>query len=220
MSKKQYLRLTLVLLIPLLAMGLWFVRSDVILPNHYKLFSCGYLLGEFRCSGRLTKVKGGSYIYSNGTFINNAYLYPLVPASIIAWDIPSPSTNRFDGEVESSQKNVREMLLTDDMYPKPKDSIEKCILDKLDGNKGEWRYYCTASHSFDFKFKDDVVNDEYLKLFDLSKDTNDRLNREIFDNKVTSFFVPIVVYFLISLALFLLIKIVRFVSTGGFKKSA
>lgn len=216
-NKKQYTRLTIVLVIPLLAFGWWLADEEVLLPRHH-VINCEVFDSHISCySFSATKNTADNWLHRNGAVrlwgarLAGGFHHPIVTLGhseikfVDGKTITLPPT---DGGIKKFL-NLPPRSIEDRSFA----SCE--ISPKLDDIKN-WGYSCIGGDLIpdSFYFQDEQTNykfQEAIKLIGDQRTKDEKMEiRAIF----ASFLAPIISYFLLSASLFFLIKIVKYVIYG------
>lgn len=216
-NKKQYIRLTIVLVIPLLAFGWWLADEEVLLPRHH-VINCEEFDSHISCySFSATKNTADNWLHRNGAVtlwgarLSGGFHHPIVTLG--------------HGEIKYVDGKTIRLPPTDGGIKKflnlPPRSIEdrssaSCEISPFADNIKNWGYWCFGYDFIpdSFYFQDEQTNHKFQearKLIGELRTSDENMEiRAIF----ISFLTPIISYLLLSASLFFLIKIVKYVIYG------
>lgn len=223
-TKQQYIRLTLVLAIPFSFLGYWLAEDEVILPRHHIIYcqeneeviTCntiqatlnqilehnqGYsvvtLSGAELRSGRdgfnhPVTILGGSQIIDAD---REVFYNP--PNTGIAMDLWLPSFG-YAGQIYADLSEAH------------------CNIRPINYPDVSWGYSCSGRKLVNghFHFRNETTNQKFQEGIKTIESIEAKNSTQAIMVLVASFFTPFVAYFMFSLALFLLIKIGRYVIYG------
>lgn len=216
-TRKQYIRLTIVLAIPLLGLGWWIAHEEVILPRHHVIY-CEEFDSHIACySISATEIEANTGLHKNGAVrlwgarLAGGFHHPIITLGhseiklVDGRTITLPPT---DGGVEKflslPPKSIEDSLFS------------SCEISPFANDLKNWGYSCSGYDLIpdSFYFRDEQTNHKFQearKLIGELRTEGEKLEiRAIF----FSFLAPILFYFLLSLALFLLIKVTKYVIYG------
>lgn len=229
-DKKQYNRLTIVMALPLLALGWWLTENESIFPRH-RAITCIEYKQNITCRSHFsTDSEARNNIYRYGAVgLRNARLqggfnHPVVSLSDV-WSfkgdfIYTPPTDdvQWHSNPPLNAEGTLKVLSLPPRFP-VYDPLSHCRIDKhRDGNE-RWSYSCTGAatsfyNSGVFKFQDELTR----KKFEIAEKS---IRKEHIKNKkiqsaahITSVLVPFTLYFLLSVSALLLRRVTRWVIHG------
>ena len=222
-TKKQYFRLTIVLAIPLLALGLWLADKEVLLPRHH-VINCEEFDSHISCSSMSTTKSGADkWLYRNGAVrlwearLAGGFHHPIVTlghSEIKFVDGKTITTPPIDGGV----KKVLSL---------PPKSIEdntfaSCGISPFADDNKNWGYSCIGGDLIpdSFYFQDEQTNQKFQEARRLIGEQ--RIENEAMEIRAffASLLTPIISYLLLSATLFLLIRIAKYVIYGRSSSAA
>lgn len=208
-TRKQYARLTIILLAPLIFVGIWLAGEEKILPwsniiscvERDLIISCDSKIAsqksqrEYLHRSGATRLQGADYIGSLDYFV---------------------TTSPFDGDVVTKKhENVKlGSFLTSQKWVY--NTENSCEISYFDENK-KWLYYCGSVGGY-FEFDDNNIDRKFKEALGEIKTIREtrKLHKWIYVS--ASIMIPLILYFLISALLLFFSCIARFVIYGRFKK--
>ncbi|WP_367067047.1 hypothetical protein [Oryzisolibacter sp. LB2S] len=216
-NKKQYIRLTIVLVIPLLAFGWWLADEEVLLSRHH-VINCEEFDSHISChSFSVTKNTADNWLHRNGAVT--------LWGARLAGGFHHPIVTLGHSEIKFVDGKTITLPPTDGGIKKflnlPPRSIEdhpfaSCEISPFADDIKNWGYSCSG-HDFipdGFYFQDEQTNHKFQearKLIGKLRASNENMQIRAF---LASFLAPIISYILLSVSLFLIMKIVKYVVYG------
>lgn len=216
-NKKQYIRLTIVLVTPLLAFGWWLATEEILIPRHHVIY-CEEFDSHITCSSdSATKSGADNLLYRNaavrlwGARLSGGFRHPVVTLGHSEIKFVDGKTITFP----PTHSGIKKFLT---LPPKSIESntFASCEISPFADDTKNWGYSCIGGDLIpdSFYFQDEQTNHKFqgaIKLIGELRKKNEKIEiRAIF----SSFLAPVLFYFLLSLALFLLIKITKYVIYG------
>lgn len=200
-TKQIYKRLTIVLTVPLLLFGLWLAENKTFQDR--ELIVCN---DDFACFTAIPLMSSYSGLFMNSVKIPNGMNEEIITTgeSVMGFK---------DGEmkqIEVRNKDIKKRLTIgknqDDGY---------CTLAQYANQNENWSLTCVPNGiNENFKFVDLEVAQKFKKLAEVTRNETDKRNNQ---NKIGFIFAvatPLVFYLILSLIIFLLGKIGRYVIHG------
>lgn len=216
-NKKQYIRLTIVLVIPLLTLGWWLADEEVLIPRHH-VINCEEFDSHISCySFSATKDTADNWLHRNGAvrlwgaLLEGGFHHPIVTLGhseikfVDGKTITLPPT---DGGIKK--------FLNLPPSSNANSSFASCEIAPFADDIKNWGYSCSGYDFIpdSFYFQDEQINHKFQEARKLIG--KQRASDESMEIKAVfvSFLTPIISYFLLSASLFILIKIVKYVIYG------
>lgn len=147
-NKKQYIRLTIVLVIPLLVLGWWLADKEILLPRHHVIY-CKEFDSHITCNSiSVTKREADNWLYRNGAVrlrgarLASGFHHPIVTLgySEIKFIDGKKVTFPFIGG------GIKEIL---NLPPRPIEdhSFASCEISSFADDIKNWSYSCTGGDS-------------------------------------------------------------------------
>lgn len=208
-NKSQYIRLTIVLLAPLLILGWWLAHKEIILPHHH-VIQCEEFDSHISCFSFPTTKNGQTRHNSDSVRLWQASLvsgfnHPIITLGhTYATYVPGKGLKSLPPVGGGILKTVR----------LPPASF--CRISPISGTKDEWGYQCAGPEIApeSFKFADEETNIKF-------KNAINQIENEMEENEgiqirayIASVLMPLIFYFLVSMVVFFAIKLVRYVING------
>lgn len=210
--KRQYIRLTIVLLIPLLALGWWLASEEVLLPRHHVIF-CEEFSSRITCNSvEVRKDEADNLLRSYGAV-------RLWGARLGGFHHPIVSLGL--SEIPPVDRGINKTLTLPPRSIKD-NPFASCEIFPVADTISVWSYSCMGG-DWDgdrFYFQDEQTDNKFreaVKLIDEESAKNEKLKTKALS---FSLLAPFIIYFLLSLSFFLLIKIFKYVIYGHKKKTA
>jgi len=216
-NKKQYIRLTIVLVIPLLAFGWWLADEEVLLPRHH-VINCEEFDSHITCNSfSATNNEADDWLYRNGAVrlwsarLAGGFHHPIVTRGHSVMTVVDGKTIT----LPPTDGGIKKFLSL------PPRSIEgkvfaSCEISPILDDIHNWGYSCSGYDFIpdSFYFQDEQTNHKFQearKLIGELRTSDENMEiRAIF----ISFLTPIISYLLLSASLFFLIIIVKYVIYG------
>lgn len=216
MTQNKYIRLSLVLLVPLLITGWWLSEKEVIIPHHY-FFSCGEFDSHISCAAIVEK-EGQiiSRIKTNGavTLSRVALLERGLHHHIVTVNVSTPL---FVGHnvVGPANGGARKMLSLPPPVTNEINSVfMSCNIEPMPDSEKNWVYACFKGEPEAFKFADESANRLFRQaVADINRQAPKYEDMAI-RARLVSFFLPLFSYAIISLLFIALAKLSKFVVHG------
>jgi hypothetical protein len=216
-SKKQYARLSLVVAIPLLLLGWWLAEKELILPRHHVIY-CEEFDSHIRCNSlSATKSEADDLLYRNGAVrlwgarLASGFHHPIVTLGHSEIKIIDGQTITLPPTDGGIQRVLR-------LPPKSIEAsaFSSCEISPFADDTKSWGYSCIGGDLIpdSFYFQDEQTNQKFQaarKLIGEQRAKDEKMEvRVLFASLLT----PLFFYFLFSAALFLLMKVVKYVIYG------
>ena len=208
MTKKQYYRLCLVLALPLLLMGWWLSFEEKIV-GHTLVIQCVDQGESFKCDSDFMTQKtaeqvgylAGRIRWRGNVLIGGSFRYPVILQQQQSADDP----------------NVQAAGLGSVILALPRPGTQRdCTLSPAASNHNKWWYSCILAYpdqqpSGSFAFENEKDKMKFSNLIKIVESLNkeSRLPRLLL--MVVAFVVPLLIFLLLSLGVFLLLKVMRFI---------
>lgn len=220
-SSKQYRRLTIVAVIPLLLFGWWLVENEKILPLH-NLIYCQESDSAIACNSiSVTKEEANNALYQNAAVrLWGAKLEGGFNHSVIT--LGHSEIKVVNGETVTlppSDGGIKKFLIL------PPRSIQgnmfaSCEISPYANSDKNWGYSCIGGDLVPdgFYFSDENTSQKFLKAKLLIEEQKKKNETMSIRGSIFTMLTPLIGYFVLSVALFLLSRIVRYVVHGREKK--
>lgn len=222
-SRKQYIRLTMVIIIPILLFGWWLAENEKILPLHNVIY-CQESGSDISCySVSVKKSDANIALYQNaavrlwGARLESGFHHPIIT-------LGHSEINFVDGKSISLPPTDGEKNKYLSLPPKSiqGNALASCEITPYAHSEKNWLYSCIGSdlEPDGFYFKDDNTSQKFNRaknIIEEQKKNNDEMN---FRGLIVTVLIPLILYFGLSLVIFLLTKIVRYVIHGRAGKSS
>lgn len=219
-SKKQYLRLSIVLAIPLLLLGWWLAEKEAILPRHHIIY-CEEFTSHISCSSSsATKIQRDNWLFRNGA----VQLW----GALLAGGFNHPIITVGHSEVTASNGNTTTLLPKDGgikmvlSLPIERSAFAYCEVSPFADDPNKWGYSCSGGELIpdSFHFQNEETNHKFQearKLIGEQRAKNETMEvRALF----ATILLPLIAYFLLSASLLVLAKITRYVIYGRHNSAA
>jgi hypothetical protein len=215
MTKQQFKRLTIILLLPLLALGGWLAHEEYLFPSNH-LTVCDLKRAQLFCSTRhVTSYSRDSQLYGHGqTHLWVALLSGGFRHQVI--EFPGIESSYTAGGVTIPVSGVRTFF---DYSWKEDSSIFACKLSTEHGTQDRWMIMCEGKTPRTFAFVDDKINLAYRAALPTIQEQN--RDYELRDKFLTaaSVVTPLMLYCLLVPAFFLVRWVGRYVVHGPSPKA-
>lgn len=216
-SRKQYLRLTIVLLIPLMLLGGWLVVYEKILPLNNVIY-CRESDSEITCNSILvTKVEANKALHQNGAVrlwdarLEGGFNHTVISLGQSEIKIVNGKATTLPPINGGVRKNLSlpPMAIRGNIF-------ESCQINPIPSSETDWFSSCIGGDFIPekFYFSDEKTRQKFqsaMILIEEQRKKNKAIN--VLGIGFTAL-VPLIVYFLISAALLLLSRVVRHVLYG------
>lgn len=222
-NKKQYTRLTIVLVIPLLALGWWLADEEVLLPRHHVIF-CEEFDSHITCNSiSSTKSETHKLLYQNGAVrlwgahLAGGFHHPVVT-------LGHSEIKFVDGKtitLPPSDGGIKNILNLPPRSIKNR-SFASCEISPFADDIKNWGYSCSGNDLIpdSFYFQDEQTNNKFQEARKLIGEQRTKDEKTEIIALFASFLAPITFYLLLSAVLFLLMKVVKYVICGRKRSTA
>lgn len=216
-NKKQYIRLTIVLAIPLLSLGWWLANEEVLFPKHHVIY-CEEFSSHITCNSvSATKSEADYWLYRNGAVrlwgarLVGGFHHPIVTlghSEIKLIDGKTVKLPPIDGGIKK--------FLT--LPPKSIEdrTFSSCEISPFADDIKKWGYSCIGSELIpdNFYFQNEQTNNKFQEARKLIREK--KIQNEQLETRALLFSVlaPFIFYLLLSVLLLFLIKTVKYVIYG------
>lgn len=217
----QYIRLTIVLLIPLLILGWWLAYDEVLFKNNY-LVSCQEFNSYITCnSSAIKKNDDMDLLYRNGTIkLHGAKLIHGFEHPVILTELEE--TKKINGNdfelLPTNPRHVTMLKLPPNFMNRS--NLLSCEISEIESKQNNWTYLCSGDRNIIgfFKFLENDTNKKFKdSILLIEQQRTENKNRAILTMSISTL-LPVLFYALLSTILFCLIKIFRYVIYGFDKK--
>lgn len=216
MNKKQYVRLSLVLLVPLLLLGWWLSEKEIIISHHH-FFNCEEFDTHISCATvggtkedmRSWTSQDGAVTLSRVAHLSRGMRHPIVTVSVsapifVGYDVVAPATG-----------GVRKML---SLPPRVKNEVDlafmSCNIEPMPDSETSWAYRCFKGEPEAFQFEDESTNQKFRQAVAAIKNQASQNANMALRARIASFLTPVFAYACLSLLVFVLAKLTKFVIHG------
>lgn len=215
MNFRRFARLSAVLLLPLLGLGVWLADEEAVF-RQTTWVECNDAEVSFNCVSVLTTRSDSLDRYSRGggVFVLGARLDAGFDHSVVVYDGADSKYSEGVGyEVTPLGSGVRKRLQIDRNVGADYDGKGPCNLRPYAGNDGVWSLSCGQWGST-LKFQEEEDSKKFAELAHVVKEINRRARSNSQTAYVASVVLPVAVFLVLSGALFLLMRTARFVWFG------
>lgn len=203
-NKQIYKRLTIVLAIPLLLLGTYFAENKLFQDT--EMLVCN---DDFACFKAIPLMSSYSGLFMNGVKIPNGINEEIVTSGERIMGFKNGEAV----ELEVRNKDIKKRLTAgknqDDGY---------CTLAQYANQEDNWNLSCVPNGMHEnFKFINVEVAQKYKKLSEITRQEADKRNNQNKIGFVLAVATPLAIYLALSLIMFFLAKIVRYVIYGNGK---
>lgn len=215
MTKVQYKRLLLLLLLPLLGLG-WWIADGEVLFSHHQMISCEELEAHFICTSLQTTQdeKFMSEYQNGGVFLwNGARLSEGVHARIMTTGIPEMEYG--DGAFHQKRINgagIDKIVKINRHIGASFRDGGPCRLSRYADDANHWNLSCLAEG--DFRFFDEKMRKKFLSLNEAVELEKRRLSSTLRNAYFFSLLIPLVTFLLCSGLIYFFVRLVSFVRYG------
>ena len=215
MNKKQYVRLSLVLLLPLLLLGLYLTEEDFLIPHHH-YFLCDESETSVTCSSMNVSSKtmtamthsAGAVTLLGSARLDKGFHHPVMVTK-------TQTLYGTDNEINPPTGGVKKML----NLPLRGSSLEEemlmsCRIYPMRESDRDWIYECLSQEPESFRFIDDRTNKKFRQAVEVLRNQTEQNKILALRNQILSVLLPLFGYLLLSLLIALLAKVSRFVIHG------
>lgn len=219
MKLRQYKRLQLILMIPLLLTGAWAVYKEIFFPTHYRHF-CVVNADSTDCSSHLVRLN--DLLNYSGPDIKVGFVNVIFVMHLDEEVIPLPENEgeAFVRASVSNPKNPNTRLLR--LYP---GRFESCAFSQLlTQNDTAWALRCRDAHDHRkdvleyFRFADAESHSAMMRLIEKGRLLNQQKSSSFNIFHVLNLLTPLAVFYALSVAIFLLLLMYRFVISWGVRR--
>ena len=222
-SSKQYRRLTVVAVIPLLLLGWWLAENEKILPLH-NLIYCQESDSAITCNSiSATKKEANSALYQNaavrlwGAKLEGGFNHSVITLGHSEIKVVNGET----ATVPPTDGGIKKLLIL------PPRSIQgnmfaSCEISPYANSDKNWGYSCIGGDLVpdSFYFFDESTSQKFLKAKLLIEEQKKKDEAMSIRGLIFTMSTPLIGYLVISIALFLLSRIVRYVVHGREKQAS
>ena len=216
MTKPQYKRLFLLLLLPLLGLGWWIADGEFLLAHH-QMISCEESAEQFICTSiQTTKNEKSMSEFQNGGVLlwNGARLSEGIQARIVTTGIPEMEYR--DGAFhQKSIKGVginKIVSINRHMGADFRGGIP-CKLSPHADDANHWNLSCLVEGNF--RFVDEKIKSKFLGLNGAVELEKRKLSSTLRNAYVFSLLVPLAFFLMCSGLIYFLVKLVSFARQGA-----
>lgn len=215
MTKAQYKRLLLLLLLPLLGLG-WWIAADEVLFSHHQMISCEESEEHFICTSIQTtqNEKFMSEYQNGGVFLwNGARLSEGVHARIVTTGVPEMEYR--DGALHQKKINgagINKIVSINRHIGASYRDGEPCRLSPYAGDANHWNLSCLEEGGF--RFVDEKMRKKFQGLNDVVELEKRRLSSTLRNAYFFSLLIPLAIFLLCSGLIFLCVRLASFVRYG------
>jgi len=219
MNKAQFKRLALVLVIPLLLLGWWMAEVELFIEHHFitecsphKYTSPCFSIIASRTGALGWSNSGGVYMHFHAR-LDSGLNEDIISTAGSVVEIRNGAVVRREALGAGERQNLYiPANLGAGLY-------SGCFLEKYAGvESGRWHLRCGSSFSEEFRFADSSVNERFLNLSKIAAAEISRMMNVSRGRYIFSIFIPVGVFFLLSLLALVAVKIFSFVRYGVQRK--
>lgn len=209
--KSRFVRLCIVVVVPLLLFGGWLASSELLLPHH-NVTRCTEQVDGFSCVSYAATAEQSYYERSDASviFMGFVSLSTGFRHRVVFYEVPKNYSGLID---KSILQRTSEQVLT---LPLP--GVRSWFLDRWHGScnvepalEGLWHYYCSNHAGGYFAFSDELVEKRFRILVRDILRVNEQNSRNELTAKSVSIVSPFLVFLLMSLVVWVLWRAIKFV---------
>lgn len=216
-SKQQFKRLTLVITIPLFLFGWWLAENEVIFKTHY-IINCEEFDTHFFCAGYQTTRQSKDEFFTNSggmrvkgsARLTNGFNHPVVTLGINEMEIKDGTmqVKRVIGAGISKNLNIDRNIGANYSGNGP------CWLSPYAGDNPNWDISCVRESPGGFTFQNSATAKKFSEMFEEVKREEKDLDGYSVRSYVVQIFIPFLAYIILSIILFVISKLIRYVING------
>ncbi len=213
MTKQQFKRLTIVLILPLLALGAWLGAKDVlwesrfttICTEHAEFFVCSSTEGVSEAMA-LSRLEG-TVLRFDSAWLPGGLRHEVTITEQLA-------TRVVDGEertVNVAKDGIKRRLVAPTGLLGDRQTGQHCSIAKHYVREGRWWVICNGGATLEFAFNDPTDARKFDALVEIERTEANRVSTAGSLRRAVATVLPLAAYFALALSCWILIRLARYV---------